>query len=335
MPLESLLELVETLRARIDVHGTSLRQNEMRTRYSLIDPLLRELGWDTSNPSEVMIEDGSGEGRADYALQVDGRTSMIIEAKRLGLGVSDGRRQAINYAMDPRRTARYFGVTDGNQWEIYDTHQPAINMLVVSFAVRGDTVAEACLKALSLWKHGIAEDTVVAGEAPFLGLKLESQEISRPNAGPGSQLANMTQSPTATSDSPSVRIADATSRNEKVWIPLSELQPKLRSPPPVEILFPDGSSTRLGRWNLIMVESVRWLLANNFLSRGQFPIQQGKRYLIADNPVHSTGTRFHQAKQVGEYFLEASYNADYQVRNANKVINLAGQDPSKFKVRLP
>ena len=50
MILESLLELVETLKARIDTHGDQLRQSEALTRYALIDPLLRELGWDTEDP---------------------------------------------------------------------------------------------------------------------------------------------------------------------------------------------------------------------------------------------------------------------------------------------
>ena len=39
MPLESLLELVKTLRARIDAHGAVLRGSEALTRYALIDPL--------------------------------------------------------------------------------------------------------------------------------------------------------------------------------------------------------------------------------------------------------------------------------------------------------
>ena len=47
MPLESFLALVHKLRERIDAHGDKLRQSEALTRYALIDPLLRELGWDT------------------------------------------------------------------------------------------------------------------------------------------------------------------------------------------------------------------------------------------------------------------------------------------------
>ena len=56
MPLESLLTLVEKLRERIDDHAPLLRQNEALTRYTLIDPLLRELGWDTENPTLVIPE---------------------------------------------------------------------------------------------------------------------------------------------------------------------------------------------------------------------------------------------------------------------------------------
>ena len=71
MPLESLLELVKTLSSRIDQHGPALRQSEALTRYALIDPLLRELGWDTSDPGMVIPEYRVSEqsNSADYALQ--------------------------------------------------------------------------------------------------------------------------------------------------------------------------------------------------------------------------------------------------------------------------
>ena len=68
MPLEELLSVVETLRGRIAAHGPALRQSEALTRYALIDPLLRGLGWDTADPSQVLVEYHSGGGSADYAL---------------------------------------------------------------------------------------------------------------------------------------------------------------------------------------------------------------------------------------------------------------------------
>lgn len=56
MPLENLLILIEKLQKRIDSHGDALRQSEALIRYALIDPLLRELGWDTEDPDMVVPE---------------------------------------------------------------------------------------------------------------------------------------------------------------------------------------------------------------------------------------------------------------------------------------
>jgi len=47
MPLENLIQLIETLQQRIQQHGDALRQSAMLTRYVLVDPLLRGLDWDT------------------------------------------------------------------------------------------------------------------------------------------------------------------------------------------------------------------------------------------------------------------------------------------------
>ena len=65
MILEGLFNLVETLRARIGAHSKQLTQSEALTRYALIDPLLRELGWDTEDPALVVPEykSGAGSGR--------------------------------------------------------------------------------------------------------------------------------------------------------------------------------------------------------------------------------------------------------------------------------
>ena len=62
MVLEELHELVEALKARIDAHSVELQKSEALTRYALIDPLLRALGWDTADPSQVLVEFRSASG---------------------------------------------------------------------------------------------------------------------------------------------------------------------------------------------------------------------------------------------------------------------------------
>ena len=120
---KSLLILVENLRERIDVHGDTLRQSEMQTRYVLIDPLLRELGWDTENPALVRPEFKVA-GKADYALLRDGKPIMMVEAKKLDEPLQDkALDQAIRYCV--KEGTRYCSVTDGRRWEIYEPHRGA------------------------------------------------------------------------------------------------------------------------------------------------------------------------------------------------------------------
>ena len=337
MPLESLLELVETLRARIDEHGASLRQNEMRTRYALIDPFLRILGWDTSNPAEVVVEDGSGDGRADYLLLNEDQPVMIIEAKRLGLGVSDGRQQAANYAMDQGRKARYFAVTDGDQWEIYDTHQPAISMLVISFALRVDVPAEVCLKALALWRPAVQHVSIMQAEAPIVGLDTmtriaaEPVELPASESGPGphDQPAFQQTSETVTQSS----------RVREEWILLSELDPAKggRPRPPSIILFPDNSSHSIQYWNEVTITTIQWLLQNSYLNENHCPIRlpNGTRHVTASKPVHSNGTPFKRgANAIGPICVDLDYTGWEFVRNTRLIIQRVGLNPSQFKVRF-
>ena len=120
MLLEELLSVVETLRGRIAAHGPALRQSEALTRYALIDPLLRGLGWDTADPSQVLVEYRSESGSADYALLgADGKPQVIVEAKKLGTPLQTAVQQAINYCIIDG--FRYFAVTDGQHWQLYNT----------------------------------------------------------------------------------------------------------------------------------------------------------------------------------------------------------------------
>ena len=60
---------------------------EATTRYAIIDPILRALGWDTTNRKEVRVEYPCGPQRKpiDYALFDEGSDPLVlIEAKGLG-----------------------------------------------------------------------------------------------------------------------------------------------------------------------------------------------------------------------------------------------------------
>ena len=332
MALESLLQLVETLRERINLQPPII-SSEWQTRYALIDPLLRALDWDIADPTMVVPEDGSGNGRADYLLQADGKTCMVIEAKRLGASLRDAQRQALDYAMDASRQARYFTATNGKEWMVYDTHKPAASMLVISFDLTAGSLAEASLNALALWRPRIAEGAVSAGHQPIGG----ADEIQRQGIAQSPSHSSLTiASPAASSPATTTSQMPATTIDAREWIPLTDTNlAQSVNPKPSEILFPDDSRVRLNAWNSILIETTSWLINNNFLNENHCPVLIGtKRYIVAADPVHSSGTPFKESRQVGSLHLEVSLTALEIVRHTPHIIERAGQDPSQFKVRF-
>ena len=150
MILESLLELVETLKARIDTHGDQLRQSEALTRYALIDPLLRELGWDTEDPKLVRPEyplrtEYTQSTRFAYYALIGKYTRQTHddgggqEVWGTPLRDSGSELQGIQLLLRRMGTKRFFSVTDGQRWEVYETHKPVPidEKRVVEFDMKG------------------------------------------------------------------------------------------------------------------------------------------------------------------------------------------------------
>ena len=110
-------DIIDTLQERIKTYQEDLKNNETMTRYALIDPLLREMGWDLSDPGQVRLENKTTDkSNPDYVV---GKNIMVIEAKRIDENL-DAKyvKQLIKYAND--NNARYGVLTNGQKWKIYD-----------------------------------------------------------------------------------------------------------------------------------------------------------------------------------------------------------------------
>ena len=78
MQLDNLHTFIQTLKEHAERYADALRKSEWLTRYALIDPLLRGLGWDTGNPDEVRPEYSAGRGRVDDALMSGGESVIMM-----------------------------------------------------------------------------------------------------------------------------------------------------------------------------------------------------------------------------------------------------------------
>ncbi len=314
MPLESLLTLVEKLCERIDVHGKELRQNEALTRYALIDPLLRELGWDTEDPNLVIPGYTGVGGSADYALLSGDKPLMIVEAKKLDTSLRNEKVLTQGLAYCQQQGTRYLSVTDGRRWEIYETHKLASidEKRIVEFDLKSQAAAEACLKALALWE--IRMSGQVAPE--------QTPVVRPPHNQPDSK-----EPPTLPPTPPS----------PEGWQPLSELSPQLGDHPPVKIQFPDGSDVPVNRWKGLLVGVVQWLEKNRLLTASHCPLRmvpKSKRYVVSTDPIHSDGQKFKAPAQAGSLRIETNGSSKSIAQVTRTIIKHVGQNPAQFKVRF-
>ena len=304
MPLESLLELIQGLQKRIDEHGDALSQNERLTRYALIDPLLRELGWDTADPAQVVPEYRIPNNQlVDYVLLSNNSPVIVVESKKLDEPLRGGKAldQGILYCA--HTGSKHFLLTDGRRWEIYESSSTAPK---ISFDLKEQSPAEACLKALALWRPSVEAGHVAAGQAPVLD--------------PGSYGPEPKPDPV-----------------DHKWQSVSALDPQPGLARPVEVRFPDNSIARVTTWRSVLVEAVRWLVNGNHLNADHCPIQKpgGRNYVVSGSPVHPSGNRFRSEVQVGPLYIEGHRDLKYIVSATRFIIERVGQDPARFKVRFP
>ena len=105
---------------------------EDQTRYAIIDPIIRALGWNIADPKECVPEYGRGNGRADYAIfgeeaemeaigMAEATPLIVIEAKPVDADLTEVPEQ-LAYYVDAEPAMSYgAGVaTNGRQWLIYD-----------------------------------------------------------------------------------------------------------------------------------------------------------------------------------------------------------------------
>lgn len=91
--------------------------NERAVSTSIVIPILRKLGWDDSDPTQVMPEYSNPRGRVDYALSPKTNSpAVFIEVKRVGQS-ADADRQLFEYAF--HEGAQIAVLTDGRLWNFY------------------------------------------------------------------------------------------------------------------------------------------------------------------------------------------------------------------------
>ena len=274
MALDDLQGVIEKLRNMTETYRGYLSRNETRTRQVLIDPLLRELGWDVSDPDAVELEYWVKQQRADYALMSNGQPVAVIEAKRLGSNLEDDEMmQVLNYAN--REGIDYMIVTDGDRWEMYEVFKRGAleERLLMKLELSQQPAHKNALQALAMWKPNLTSE-----EPVFVSPK--SAPSSKPNKPPQQPLP----------DDPPKDVENCYS-----------LASERRYPPhttPIRLKIGDRVEKQVSFWRDVIHEVVVWLVDGGMLNDNHCPIEIGKWAFISSEAVNRDGTPFKNPQQL-------------------------------------
>lgn len=255
--LSEALGEIEKLKGKISKYKDDYSKNETLVRYSLIDPFLRMIGWDTSDPVQVIPEYSTGNGRADYALiGYDGEIIALIGAKKLGTGEDID--QHLAYCL--RVASQYFIATDGNVWELYDAFKKVKfqEKLIERWIILNDEPGEILRKAL-----------IISNFSEF---------------GKGT-IENIRTSKEALHTEPYDKVANST---------FIEVDRAKRNPPtrPKKLLI-QGQAVHVSTVRDVLIAVAEWLIQHGKLKQNDVPIESGpSRYIVNKEPLHKSGKRY-------------------------------------------
>ena len=324
MPLDDLVSIIETLQQRIRDHGTTLRENETRTRMVLIDPLLTALGWDVSDPAMVTPEYGAGDGRADYALLDEGRPAVLIEAKHLNEPLERARHQDQVFGYARRSRIKFAGITDGDTWVLEDLSVFEGEPRILDISIASTPAYECALKFLMLWRPNLGSGQPAPAEKPLFRFVLEPQP-------PATSLAEQPL------ESPPVPSRHIESSETSDWVPLSELNPPRGETAPSLIRFSDGDTAQIGVWRRVPIAVAQWLYRQRLLTEDNIPVPSGRRgYAINSIPVHANGSQMRTYESVGngQMFVNVHVSARAARENAKKLLQHCGVNPDEVWLQV-
>ena len=125
--------------------------NEAQTKDWLIRPFFEYLGWDFSNPDDVVPEDDDNAGkRTDYCFYVNSIPKLLVEAKSLSNSLTDNKMiiEKLNYCAN--RNIPLLIITNGDSYKIYYSELKGIgkDKLLQEFTL-SDSLDEEVIEKLS------------------------------------------------------------------------------------------------------------------------------------------------------------------------------------------
>jgi hypothetical protein len=300
MGLDELIRELESVREKISKFRQDLEGSEALTRYALVDPVLCALGWDVFDPEKVRPEFPTEQGRPDYALLWEGKPLIMVEVKPLHANLEKAQDKGFNYCW--KNKVRYFVITDGERWEIYDMKEMG-GELITTANLSGN-LGHAARQLLVLWRPAMPE----LRPAPLSLFETVQKPAEQPDV-------SAAQEDVSAAQEELIGLADLLKLFKS-----GEIKPGAK--PPRQICFPDNQKKSIQYWREILLVTVAW--AEKRLKE-KLPLGT----LVAETPEGMRAPR-----KVGSVYVETHFSAKDCVRSATRVLREIGVNPNEVKVEL-
>ena len=355
MKLDELVATIEELKSKISDHRASISSSESRTRQVLIDPLLRVLGWDVTDPTQVNVEYSAGQGRVDYALFGAQGPVAVVEAKRLGLDLgNDHVRQALNYANS--EGIPYMVLSNGDEWRMYDVFRQAklSERLIMEFRIETTPPYENALKSFRLWRANLVSGTwkPVVPTNPFASYAIP--------ANPG--IVNQTPTKSVYQQTQVAQDSESPTRDihyfDTDWIPIGDQSLYVTGTEITAIkiqgVIQSKTNERISRyrartgwyWSEFTQLIAKWLVNEGKLKPGDCPVfvtESTDRCFINDKPTHPNGSPFrHEAKTTLHeatrlphgMWVDIYHSRQNHLEFTRRLLEKFGVNPNVVEIRL-
>ena len=327
MALDELFKTFEFLKKRIEEHREHLSQDETRTRQVLIDPLLKELGWDVGDPNAVELEHridkqfDVGMNRADYVLKSGPKLAAVIEAKKLDSPLMDkATTQVLNYAN--AKGIPWMLVSDGNKWTMYEVFKQGElkDRMRMSFAISETSASECALKSLALWRPNVG---AAAGPTPALEPVVIGPQSTV--TAPAEQVTEGAEGRVGTTSSVDL-VTHAT------WHPIVGELPKGL---PKSVRFAEDAPSPWVSWRQFYTDVANYVLSSGATRMSDTPVRltKGKNCAINVVPEHPDGRAFNTpARLEGGLWLETHLNSDGFLELSRRFLKAYHSNPESVRV---
>jgi len=325
---DELAKIVE----RIKNHRSFYEQNEMAVRDQIINPILRNLGWNPEDPEEVQPNVSTEEGVPDYSLIKNGKKILLIEAKKMSVDIE--RREVIHqlakYSFG--EGTKYGVLTNGAVWMLIKSFEEGTNLTertVWKTDIENEEMSGIIRKITTISKTNIEYIEVLMKKVQILDeiwqSLLEKPEEIIKGLMPVVKL-------TIAESYPDHQFPDYQFKDSEIEDFLNERVEEIISSPSGEetssetfiepILENDerprkmkikGEVFELRNSCEILVNTANWLIKNSRLRPSDCPVEiaRGERYLINREPKHKSGKYFRAKKELlNGLWIETHYNTN-------------------------